>query len=226
MVLTTTVGTRTVFCRAGSGCMPPKAHRGDAPPGYSEVALIGWIDLTGRPHMRRLKPNSTRRYRGGWTRTVAAILVSASALVWLLSSFLFVAYQQRLKSIEHPYWGVSVSEGRLVFWYRGSDFATLDDEFPSGWRFGQADEPSAGVVAPVFDRWPGHLHIVVPLWLPFVVGAVVWITLALRGRRVRPPLECKHCSYNLTGNVSGICPECGTPIKPLENGQSRGEPGP
>lgn len=23
---------------------------------------------------------------------------------------------------------------------------------------------------------------------------------------------CKHCGYNLTGNVSGICPECGNPI--------------
>lgn len=21
---------------------------------------------------------------------------------------------------------------------------------------------------------------------------------------------CRHCGYNLTGNVSGVCPECGT----------------
>ena len=24
---------------------------------------------------------------------------------------------------------------------------------------------------------------------------------------------CPNCGYNLTGNVSGICPECGTPTK-------------
>lgn len=24
--------------------------------------------------------------------------------------------------------------------------------------------------------------------------------------------HCRNCSYNLTGNISGICPECGTPI--------------
>ncbi len=24
---------------------------------------------------------------------------------------------------------------------------------------------------------------------------------------------CKHCGYNLTGNVSGICPECGKPVQ-------------
>jgi hypothetical protein len=29
-------------------------------------------------------------------------------------------------------------------------------------------------------------------------------------RAVNPDL-CKGCSYNLTGNVSGVCPECGRP---------------
>jgi len=26
--------------------------------------------------------------------------------------------------------------------------------------------------------------------------------------------DCRACGYNLTGNVSGVCPECGTPCKP------------
>jgi len=30
-------------------------------------------------------------------------------------------------------------------------------------------------------------------------------------RRIRPG-HCRHCSYNLTGNISGVCPECGTRI--------------
>jgi len=29
-----------------------------------------------------------------------------------------------------------------------------------------------------------------------------------------PPPSCRTCGYNLTGNVSGICPECGTPVGP------------
>ncbi len=32
------------------------------------------------------------------------------------------------------------------------------------------------------------------------------------------PGHCQRCGYDLTGNVSGICPECGTPIpEPLED---------
>lgn len=30
-------------------------------------------------------------------------------------------------------------------------------------------------------------------------------------RRSEP--HCKKCDYNLTGNVSGVCPECGTPVE-------------
>jgi hypothetical protein len=28
-----------------------------------------------------------------------------------------------------------------------------------------------------------------------------------------PPGHCRKCGYNLTGNVSGVCPECGTKIR-------------
>jgi hypothetical protein len=31
--------------------------------------------------------------------------------------------------------------------------------------------------------------------------------------RLLAPNLCRKCGYNLTGNVSGICPECGTPIQ-------------
>ncbi len=31
-------------------------------------------------------------------------------------------------------------------------------------------------------------------------------------RRRRPPGHCRKCGYDLTGNVSGRCPECGEPL--------------
>jgi hypothetical protein len=43
------------------------------------------------------------------------------------------------------------------------------------------------------------------------VGAIA-IILDARGKRPDPNL-CVHCSYDLTANVSGICPECGNAIR-------------
>lgn len=35
----------------------------------------------------------------------------------------------------------------------------------------------------------------------------------LKFMRPEPPNECLNCSYDLTGNVSGVCPECGAAIE-------------
>jgi predicted Zn-ribbon and HTH transcriptional regulator len=51
--------------------------------------------------------------------------------------------------------------------------------------------------------------IAVPLWAPFLIFAVPTGILWWRDRRRIPPGHCQSCGYNLTGNVSGVCPECG-----------------
>lgn len=33
-----------------------------------------------------------------------------------------------------------------------------------------------------------------------------------RLRSLKPPRHCRNCGYNLTGNESGVCPECGTSL--------------
>ena len=45
-----------------------------------------------------------------------------------------------------------------------------------------------------------------------LLGAFAGAVLALL-RRKRKPGQCIKCSYNLTGNESGVCPECGTEIE-------------
>ena len=53
--------------------------------------------------------------------------------------------------------------------------------------------------------------------------AIVWSIAAIlagvavgrevaRDRTRIPPQSCRQCGYNLTGNTSGVCPECGTAI--------------
>jgi len=55
-----------------------------------------------------------------------------------------------------------------------------------------------------------------PGWLPpllFSLPPALWLRGFIRRRRLRSAGRCQSCGYNLTGNTSGICPECGTAVK-------------
>lgn len=57
----------------------------------------------------------------------------------------------------------------------------------------------------------------VPVWL--LVAAVGFPTAILRWRDRRPKAGCcTVCKYDLTGNISGTCPECGTAVDRCERG--------
>ncbi len=48
----------------------------------------------------------------------------------------------------------------------------------------------------------------IPLWMIFVPSATV--CLLVRRRKRHLAAQCTKCGYDLTGNLSGRCPECGT----------------
>jgi len=50
-----------------------------------------------------------------------------------------------------------------------------------------------------------------PLWIPFCLLAFALSFAKWRGHRAKQG-HCRKCRYNLMGNTSGVCPECGTPI--------------
>ena len=61
-------------------------------------------------------------------------------------------------------------------------------------------------------------RVVIPFWFALALTAilpVIWIRRWSRHRRAEDDgmPHCAKCDYNLTGNVSGICPECGTLIQ-------------
>jgi hypothetical protein len=51
-----------------------------------------------------------------------------------------------------------------------------------------------------------------PFWIPMTLIAVPTLWSFWRARKGSKRGRCRKCLYDLTGNVSGICPECGTPI--------------
>ncbi|MBN1513182.1 MAG: hypothetical protein JXB13_14295 [Phycisphaerae bacterium] len=86
------------------------------------------------------------------------------------------------------------------------------DTFVRGWQI----DPTyvLATTSPFGFCWPyvyweeTSRDIQIPLWIPFVLLAVPTALLWWRDRK--PPLgHCQHCGYNLTGNLSGVCPECG-----------------
>ena len=64
------------------------------------------------------------------------------------------------------------------------------------------------------DRADGYL--LLPLWIPLAIVGIPTAILWWRDRRRIPAGHCRKCGYNLTGNVSGVCPECGTAFR-MEN---------
>jgi hypothetical protein len=83
------------------------------------------------------------------------------------------------------------------------------------------------------DGWGGFIVWLLLLFLATLVGGAllagivwVWLYVVLRLTLSRSPLAewgvrrrrrasglCLACGYRLTGNVSGVCPECGTPVR-------------
>jgi hypothetical protein len=56
----------------------------------------------------------------------------------------------------------------------------------------------------------------VPYWLLAVVAALPAVfraRAAIRRRHRSFRGRCRECGYDLSGNVSGVCPECGTVVK-------------
>jgi hypothetical protein len=56
---------------------------------------------------------------------------------------------------------------------------------------------------------PAWLFTLLAAWLPGYQ-----LLSAVRSRRRRRTASCLRCGYDLTGNVSGTCPECGSPVPP------------
>ena len=52
-----------------------------------------------------------------------------------------------------------------------------------------------------------------PLWLAFLTLVIPTTYLWWRDRKP-PKGHCENCGYNLRGNVSGTCPECGSATQP------------
>ena len=57
----------------------------------------------------------------------------------------------------------------------------------------------------------GMKHFIIPYWC-ILLSIAIPTYLLWRRARTKPVGHCQQCGYNLTGNESGTCPECGTKV--------------
>ena len=108
-------------------------------------------------------------------------------------------------------WGCVIGFGCLTVQTTDSTMGTPQ----KGWAFAKRQ-----TAAPMVRFWwirilrpiPSAWAVIVPLWIPPVVLAIPTYNLWRRDSKY-PPGYCQECGYNLTGNVSGVCPECGTKVE-------------
>jgi hypothetical protein len=112
--------------------------------------------------------------------------------------------------IKRPEWrtNVKIEEGRLLIgqWYSVSSTDTPSTRM---WIWG-----GMGFVCGLDAGDPLRTNLIcIPLWLPLVCVLIypsyAFIRGPYRGYHRRRKGLCLKCGYNLTGNVTGVCPECG-----------------
>jgi hypothetical protein len=152
----------------------------------------------------------TRRQAWGIAGLRAAIGILIIGTTWLVLFFSSVGDNPAIGII----WTIGACE-RLAVWFGlGLGLAKLHGRRLAGWTISGTGLDLAcdaalfftgqyGLTSPLV----GGAGIVVFIAVLFVVGR----RASLLSRFTERPL-CRSCAYDLTGNLSGICPECGSPI--------------
>lgn len=149
------------------------------------------------------------------TIALSVVLFGATLLLWARTQ-----RQYALGSYAMHGWSVGLwaDTGSLqLSWSRYSGpvpWTGWGYSYPGG--YGQSDYPPShfghtyvSIPRVTTDEWS------CPYWFVLVLASAVPAGSAighLIRRRRRVQGLCRRCRYDLTGNASGVCPECGTPI--------------
>lgn len=150
--------------------------------------------------------------------TCPALLVLLAGL-WLISSRWFVMYGDSGNDLaDSRAWAIGLRQGtaHIAVVDRRAERAYNDTHvdgshhwMPHGFHFWRVRTPQPMAWSPEFQRDYCSWGLLVPLWIPFLACALPTAWLFWRDRRRYGPGHCRRCGYDLTGNTSGRCPECG-----------------
>ena len=153
--------------------------------------------MDGRSQFRRI------------AKWVGLVVCTATLILWVAGSKLDFSYSRRG-------WTLGLSKGMLRYreyplWYVP----------PLGAHLSVYGSFNMGFRAPEVSR-RFNTYVLMPMWLPFVATVVptllLWLPELRRIRSGVPPGHCSGCGYNLKGNESGVCSECGAKISRFRDG--------
>jgi hypothetical protein len=121
--------------------------------------------------------------------------LASIALVWMMSGWWQVHKVGRSYSI-------SVEYGRIKL------MVVPGYQYEPKWVVERIEEPPCWCWTYYFAP---RSALFLPLWIVFVVASIPTAIVWWLAPRRYVPGHCRSCGYDLTGNVTGRCPECGTP---------------
>lgn len=171
--------------------------------------------------------SARRRRKARWAKVWTVVAIAA----WLL--FLDSFWSYRALPL-HPRCQITIRRGAIDMGF--SDRDVIEPRERDGWLVGGLRAGSRVLAAPPQTFLYPTLHaervyMGTPVWpvtpaTPVTRLTVVFVPIALIaiiitivagfrwaavGRSPGFP-ECEHCGFNLTGNESGVCPECGRSV--------------
>jgi len=107
--------------------------------------------------------------------------------------------------------------GRFVVWTESWQQNPVPDRIALASSFGYLQRTGTNCFGPVERGLPVDRALQVRVWLLATVFGVWHVVAAVRAPSRRRTLRCRRglctqCGYDLTGNMSGVCPECGQAI--------------
>jgi hypothetical protein len=159
--------------------------------------------------------------------TVSFLLCAATVLLWVRSYTTRIAWtfhrhgtpyalaaRQGHMGIDNRDWVLTFSTARknrlyaLIAQYRTLPARTPEDFETRTIRKAEIASVNAWTSPPLVWHY-------IPIWPATACFAILPTTClwSIRKRRFRLSMgHCLNCNHNLTGNTSGVCPECGTAI--------------
>lgn len=154
-------------------------------------------------------------------RRVLRLTGTALVVVLILGTLATIPWMQLGINSGQNY-AVTLQGGAVSFYWRVTDLAPnltpLTARPDRAWAIRHATWRDAREMwarfglRPSIARQIGMRWINLPTWIPLILvaapTAILWRAHMKRPRKG----ACPSCRYNLTGNVSGVCPECGTSV--------------